>query len=120
MDDKSMTQPAMRMDKAVEQYELLSESSRQAAVDLREAAEALKDTVPDKWRTVSVRDVVDNDFRVRNPYGEEQVILDCHDGSKASFDDGDTWTVEEMSGGSWETTCRRATPREPEAPPAPE
>lgn len=43
---KSMTRLAMRMDKAAAQHALLSESSRQAAVDLREAAEALKDVAP--------------------------------------------------------------------------
>ena len=40
---KSMTRLAMRMDKAAAQSTLLSESSRDAAVDLREAAEALRD-----------------------------------------------------------------------------
>ena len=40
---KSMTRLAMRMNKAADQYAVLSNESRQAAEDLREAAEALYD-----------------------------------------------------------------------------
>jgi hypothetical protein len=40
---KSMTRLAMRMGKAAVHYALLADSSREAAADLREAAEALRD-----------------------------------------------------------------------------
>lgn len=82
-------------------------------------AEHLTDSVPDdaieveiekylteveKWRAMGDLDTVIESFRIRNPYGEEQTITDRHTGLRASFDDGDTWTVSAMVAAGWETT----------------
>lgn len=62
----------------------------------------------DSWRSVNDTDVVDETYRIRNPYGEEQRITDRHDGDRATFDDGDTWTVAAMAAAGWETTFRES------------
>lgn len=50
------------------------------------------------WREIDPGDLVLVGDRIRNPYGEEQQILDVHDGGKAAaFGDGDIWTVTGMA-----------------------
>jgi hypothetical protein len=58
------------------------------------------------WRPIADTDVVDDRFRIRNPFGEEQTITDRHEGDRASFDDGDTWTVPAMAAAGWQTALR--------------
>lgn len=52
----------------------------------------------DNWREIKSGDVIEDGDRIKNPYGEEPVILDFHDGTRVTFDDGDTWTVAAMAG----------------------
>lgn len=68
----------------------------------------------EKWRLLTPFELVSSDFRVRNPYGEEQTITDRHDGLRATFDDGDTWTISEMTAGGWETPGESSEWRDPE------
>lgn len=71
-------------------------------LDVREDGRSVPFDRPSPWRLIVDTDVVDETFRIRNPYGEEQTITDRHEGDRVSFDDGDTWTVAAMAAAGWE------------------
>lgn len=56
------------------------------------------------WCPIVEGERLDTNARIRNPYGEEQVVVEWqNDGSQVLFGDGDIWTVKAMLADGWET-----------------